>query len=174
MIEGPDGAGKSWVARTLVGGLAAHGGTNPERPCILQKLSRDSNPEDYLLQPLRWCRVGGFHVVQDRGVLSGPVYEPLFRRDMARLEWMNPLVEAAADAGALVIHVTADPKVLAPRVEERGDDYVTPGNLLDIWQSYEAVLQRWERAGGKMIEINTTHGFPSRTEVMLAASALIT
>lgn len=170
IIEGPDGAGKTTIAKDLAH-ILAH---RPDpRPCVLHCLDYDSRREEYVDLPVLWTEVQALHVVQDRGALSGPVYEPLFRRDMARLAWLDPLVERAAEAGAMCIHVTASTALLEERVRARGDDYVNPELMQDIVDGYAAVLERWEAAGGALIELDTTWSFPSALEVEMAASTLL-
>jgi thymidylate kinase len=168
VVEGPDGAGKTSIAKTLAHTLAHR--PDP-RPCVLHCLDYDSIRAEYVNAPLEWTQ-GGLHVVQDRGALSGPVYEPLFRRDMHRLAWLEPLVEEAAAAGALCIRVTAATAVLEERVTARGDDYINPDLMQDIVDGYAAVFERWEAAGGAVVELDTTWSFPSDTEIEMAASIL--
>jgi thymidylate kinase len=166
-VEGPDGAGKSTIVKTLAHALAYR-----SRPVVLQTLYYDSDPGSYVIDPMHWVDAG-LHVVQDRGALSGPVYEPLFRGDMDRLKWLDPLVEEAAVSGALLIYVYADVPRLMQRVEERGDDYITPDRLYDIEAGYKEALDRWDAAGGARVDIDTTDEFPDELMIKLKASLLM-
>jgi hypothetical protein len=82
-------------------------------------------------------------------------------------------VEEAAQSGALLIYVYADVPTLMARVTERGDDYITPDRLYDIEAGYEAVLKRWDAAGGAMVHFDTTEEFPDKLAIDLLASSLM-
>jgi hypothetical protein len=101
------------------------------------------------------------------------VYEPLVRRDMARLAWLDPLVEATAAGGALLIYMDADISVLRERLESRGDDYVTADQLADIQAGYAGVVDRWVAAGGQIVKLDTTYSFPTKLMVRMAATTLL-
>lgn len=170
IVEGPDGAGKSWFAKEAAHVLASHGGGAPERPCVLQKLSYDSPRRDYCTLPEEWLI--DMHVVQDRGALSGPVYEPIMRGDDERLAWLNECVAEAAAAGAVAFYVHADNPTLERRLIERGDDYVSVDKLLDIQAGYDRVMDAWCALGGFTVDFDTTHGFPDRLHLELVLSAV--
>lgn len=170
MVEGPDGAGKSTVAKEVAHILASHGGSAPELGCVLQKLSFDSRPGDYVNRPWRWL-ASDLHVVQDRGVISGPVYEPLKRNDPERMAWLQPLVADAVRLGPLVLYVDAHVDVLKRRLADRGDDYVQPEELEAIQKAYWRQMALWESLGGRVVTLDTTEAFYSRTALALALSA---
>lgn len=171
IVEGPDGAGKSYVAKECAHILASHGGGAPERPCVLQKLSYDSPRIDYIDMPYD-LRTTGFHVVQDRGVWSGPVYEPIMRNDIERLAWLDQLVDEALEHNPLVIWVDAHTGVLEDRLERRGDDYITVDKLLDICVGYQAMSERWLEGGGLFTKIETTWDFPDRLQLQMILTSL--
>lgn len=172
IVEGPDGSGKSYIAKECAHILASYGGSSPERPCILQKLSYDSPQEHYVCQPLQAMNLLGAHVVQDRGVLSGPVYEPIMRNDLERISWLDALVDNALLEGAVVLHVDADVGILQDRLEKRGDDYVSVDNLQDIQNGYAAIVERWVKNKGLLGRIDTTWDFPDRLALELILSSL--
>jgi len=167
MVEGPDGAGKSSIVKQLASVLSYR-----SRPVVMQHLYYDSKQSEYVTFPSLW-RGRGMHVVQDRGALSGPVYEPLFRGDMDRLIWLDPLVEQAANSNALLVYVSADVGTLMERVEARGDDYVTTDRLADINAGYQEVLDRWRAVDGNMVMIDTTTSFPDDLQIQVMASILM-
>jgi Mrp family chromosome partitioning ATPase len=171
VVEGPDGAGKTSVAMQLASALSAEGGSAPKRPCVLQKLSYESDEGMYVDLPLSLLE-RGLHVVQDRGALSGLVYEPIIRRDMVRLGWLEDCTRRAADEGAMLLHVTAALPTLEKRLRDRGDDYVTPEQLNAITAGYRGAVERWRNMGGAHTELDTTWSFPGRMEIELAASLL--
>lgn len=173
IVEGPDGAGKSYVAKECAHILASHGGSQPERPCVLQKLSYDSPRNHYVDYPAFYRRMDA-HVVQDRGALSGPVYEPIMRNDLERLAWLDQLVWECVREGAVIIHVDADSHVLEERLEARGDDYITVDKLLDIQAGYHAIMKNWAALGGLSTRLDTTETFPDRLQLELILSAFAT
>ena len=172
IIEGPDGGGKSYVAKECAHILASFGGGAPKRPCVLQKLSYDSPRRDYIERPLQLLDDAEVHVVQDRSVLSGPVYEPIMRNDLERMAWLEQLVHDAAKMNPAVIFMDADIGVLQDRLEKRGDDYITVDKLLDIQKGYEEIMTFWVELGCSFTRVDTTFDFPDRLQLELILSAL--
>lgn len=168
IVEGPDGAGKSTIAKQVAHILASEGRGRPERPVMLQKLSYDSPYNDYQLPGY----YGQLHAVQDRGPMSGLVYEPLMRGDEERMSWFDPLSENVISMGAATLYVTASEGVLRERLEKRGDDYVGTEKLPDILEAYERESGRWKGKGGGMLTFDTTWEFPSETELALSLSRI--
>lgn len=174
MVEGVDGAGKTTIvqkAAIILARLEEEAGGVGRRPVVVQCLSFNTPKHDYLDVP---CDVGGFgcHVLQDRGVISGPVYEPIMRNDLVRLEWMLRLVPKAASLGATVLFVDAHIDALIDRVSERGDDYVDISHLKRLQDAYYREMENWRELGGKYIALDTTDHFPDELEISLALSLL--
>lgn len=175
IIEGPDGAGKTSIAQrcmTILGRAEESPGGVGRRPVAMQCLSFNTSIKQYVEWPLHLLMVG-CHVVQDRGVISGPVYEPIMRGDQERLDWMIPLVPEAASHGATVLYVDAALDVLEKRVRERGDDYIKPSHLKDLQDGYVREMAAWQELGGKSIYIDTTESFPDDDDLKLALSLLM-
>lgn len=176
MIEGPDGAGKTSIAQrcmTILGRAEDSPGGVGRRPVVMQCLSFNTPIQDYIDWPFHLVHEMGCHVVQDRGVISGPVYEPIMRNDQERLAWMLPLVPEAAKQGATVLYVDAALDVLEKRVRERGDDYIKPSHLEALQAGYVREMARWQELGGQSIEIDTTEEFPDDDALKLTLSLLM-
>lgn len=165
MVEGPDGAGKSWATRRVAHLLATNG-----RPCVVQKLTTTSKPKEYVFDPVEWREVHGLHVVQDRGVLSGPAYAGVRRRHNVEENGVADLIPAARTSGAVVLAVTAALDVLITRVEERGDWLIKSDELAEICENYKYEFDYWESMGGRIIRMDTTFGFPDELELSLMVS----
>lgn len=175
MVEGVDGAGKTTIVQKcaiiLARAESSPGGVD-RRPVVVQCLSFNTPEDDYLAVPDDILRYGGCHVLQDRGVISGPVYEPIMRGDQERLSWMLPLVPAAVKHGAVVLFVDASLEALKKRIQERGDDYVDVSHLEALQQAYYHEIHEWKAIGGKCFTIDTTDSFPDELELELVLSLL--
>lgn len=174
MVEGVDGAGKTTIVQKcaiILGRTEVSAGGVGRRPVSVQCLSFNTSYKDYIVVPTALRKIG-CHILQDRGVISGPVYEPIMRGDRARLSWMLPQVEQAAELGATVMFVDADLKALTERVAERGDDYVNTSHLEALQEAYYREIEQWKGLGGKCITIDTTDSFPGELELTLALSLL--
>lgn len=175
MVEGVDGAGKTTIVQKAAIILARHedslGGVG-RQPVMVQCLSFNTPLEDYLAVPALARYESNCHVLQDRGVISGPVYEPIMRGDHDRLSWMLPLVPLAVEQGATVLFVDAALDKLVERVTSRGDDYVNVGHLLDLQEAYYREMENWKQLGGRSVTIDTTNSFPDELEIALALSML--
>lgn len=172
MVEGVDGAGKTTIvqkAAIILGRLEESPGGVGRRPVVVQCLSFNTPRYDYLSAPLTCPNC---HILQDRGVISGPVYEPIMRDDQERLSWMISLVPQAAELGATVLFVDAHIDTLIDRVSERGDDYVDISHLKRLQDGYYREMDRWQELGGKFTVIDTTDHFPDELEITLALSLL--
>lgn len=83
------------------------------------------------------------NVVFDRLHFGCPVYGPIYRgRDdiegygeLTAAEWRYTEL-CFASVGAVTVLVTADPEVLARRLQSRGDDYVDVQDVHKIWERY--------------------------------------
>lgn len=166
MVEGPDGAGKSTLARMITGILSENQG-----PTVLHKTRAGSNLTEYMADPLDWRDHHELHVVQDRGAVSAAAYEPVKPHPLhpAIIELIPEIVQM----GCLLIHVTASTVELAERVTRRGDAYIQPGMLTDIVASYADALSMWEGAGGVIYEFDTSDDkYPGEADVRLALASL--
>lgn len=134
VLEGPDGAGKSFLAATLQSTLnlrVEHFGP-PERPPL----------EEYLhwLVDLDGTH-HSHHRVIDRFHLGESVYGPIFRGtkpltipELSTIEW------ALMVRGYTLIHVTRSLKDLIDVIQERGDDMVNVDQVNQVVESYWRVM----------------------------------
>lgn len=167
VLEGPDGAGKTTAAMELVSILTERG------PTVSQHLTSTSAFDEYYAPAVRW-QMSGLNVVQDRCVLSDLVYAPVLRGVASKFgeaEVRRQLEKLARHA--VVLHFTAVEEELAARLEERGDDLISPGQLHYILKGYHREVGAWVEAGAHVAEFDTTGGvFPGRLELELAVSLM--
>lgn len=150
IFEGPDGAGKSTMARRTAGLLA------DRSPTILQHLTSRSALNDYY-EPARLWQRGGLNVVQDRYLVSDLVYAPVLSGVASRLGKTEVLHGMAQTVHrAVVIYVTAEEEVLARRLVERGDDLIDPGMLHAILKNYHREMGGWEYMGAVVHTVDTS------------------
>lgn len=131
IIEGPDGAGKSTLAKSLAGALdmnilkmTANGGQSV--PEYMQKLECDG-------------------VIIDRCWVSEQIYSDLFGRE-PRIDndEAEALTEFCGLAGIPIIVLLPPLHVVTSRLNERGDEYadVVCPNIVEIYKRY----QEWAKA----------------------------
>lgn len=131
IIEGPDGAGKSTLAKSLAGALdmnilkmTANGGQS--MPEYVQKLKCDG-------------------IIIDRCWVSEQVYSDLFKRE-PRIDNADAesLTELCGLIGVPIIVLLPPLHVVISRLNERGDEYadVVCPNIVEIYKRY----QEWAEA----------------------------
>lgn len=151
IIEGPDGAGKSTLAKSLAGALdmnilkmTANGGQSA--PEYLQKLACDG-------------------VVIDRCWVSEQVYSDLFGRE-PRID--NDDAEALSElcvlTGIPIIVLLPPLHVVISRLNERGDEYadVVCPNIVEIYKRY----QKWAEAHDAAIVLEDNDPTTAVVEVL--------
>lgn len=151
IIEGPDGAGKSTLAKSLAGALdmnilkmTANGGQSV--PEYLQKLACDG-------------------VIIDRCWVSEQVYSDLFDRE-PRIDNddAEALTEFCGLAGILIIVLLPPLHVVISRLNERGDEYadVVGPNIVEIYKRY----REWAEAHPYAIVLEDNNPATAMEEVL--------
>lgn len=151
IIEGPDGAGKSTLAKSLAGALdmnilkmTANGGQS--MPEYVQKLKCDG-------------------IIIDRCWVSEQVYSDLFKRE-PRIDNddAEALTEFCGLAGIPIIVLLPPLHVVISRLNERGDEYadVVCPNIVEIYKRY----QEWAEAHPYAIVLEDNNPATAMEEVL--------
>lgn len=151
IIEGPDGAGKSTLAKSLAGVLdlnilkmTTNGGQSAQE--YLQKLACDG-------------------VIIDRCWVSEQVYSDLFGRE-PRIDNDNAesLTEFCEFACIPIIVLLPPLHVVISRLNERGDEYadVVCPNIVEIYKRY----QEWAEAHDNVIVLEDNNPATAMKEVL--------
>lgn len=151
IIEGPDGAGKSTLAKSLAGALdmnilkmTANGGQS--MPEYVQKLKCDG-------------------IIIDRCWVSEQVYSDLFKRE-PRIDNddAEALTEFCGLAGIPIIVLLPPLHVVISRLNERGDEYadVVCPNIVEIYKRY----QEWAEAHPYAIVLKDNNPATAMKEIL--------
>lgn len=151
IIEGPDGAGKSTLAKSLAGALdmnilkmTANGGQS--MPEYVQKLKCDG-------------------IIIDRCWVSEQIYSDLFKRE-PRIDDDNAeaLTEFCGLAGIPIIVLLPPLHVVISRLNERGDEYadVVCPNIVEIYKRY----QEWAEAHPYAIVLEDNNPATAMKEIL--------
>lgn len=151
IIEGPDGAGKSTLAKSLAGALdmnilkmTANGGQS--MPEYVQKLKCDG-------------------IIIDRCWVSEQVYSDLFKRE-PRIDNddAEALTEFCGLAGIPIIALLPPLHVVISRLNERGDEYadVVCPNIVEIYKRY----QEWAEAHPYAIVLEDNNPATAMKEIL--------
>ena len=130
VLEGPDGAGKTTLAKALMAGFYRKWKSGTFKVEHRGPLSPDVDPVDEYTLPDYDPTDKTNLVVCDRWHLSEAVYGQIYRGasrvDLAFHEkWLD-------DRGALKLYVTAPLQTLTARVSKRGDNYIEVVDLANI------------------------------------------
>lgn len=134
ILEGPDGAGKSTLARQLAA----------EVPDC--ELLHRGPPKDHLLteyeQPLIDYLPGeGRNIVCDRWHLGEWVYPQVLNRESTATPVLRHHIEMFLHArGAVIVYVTQPVTTLMRRLEDRGDDLIGAKHVIRLRQLYEKAI----------------------------------
>lgn len=151
IIEGPDGAGKSTLAKSLAGALdmnilkmTANGGQSV--PEYVQKLKCDG-------------------VIIDRCWVSEQIYSDLFKRE-PRIDNTDAesLTELCGLTGVPIIVLLPPLHVVISRLNERGDEYadVVCPNIVEIYKRY----QEWAEAHSYAIVLEDNNPATAMVKVL--------
>lgn len=151
IIEGPDGAGKSTLAKSLADALdmnilkmTANGGQSV--PEYLQKLACDG-------------------VIIDRCWVSEQVYSDLFnRKPRIDNDDAEALTEFCGLAGIPIVVLLPPLRVVVSRLNERGDEYadIVCPNIVEIYRRY----QEWADAHDTAIVLEDNNRVTAMEEVL--------
>lgn len=151
IIEGPDGAGKSTLAKSLADALdmnilkmTANGGQSV--PEYLQKLACDG-------------------VIIDRCWVSEQVYSDLFnRKPRIDNDDAEALTEFCGLAGIPIVVLLPPLRVVVSRLNERGDEYadIVCPNIVEIYRRY----QEWADAHDAAIVLEDNNRVTAMEEVL--------
>ena len=151
IIEGPDGAGKSTLAKSLAGALdmnilkmTANGGQSV--PEYLQKLACDG-------------------VIIDRCWVSEQIYSDLFGREpRINHDDAEALTELCEHTGIPIIVLLPPLHVVIGRLNERGDEYadVVCPNIVKIYERY----QEWAEEHDNAIVLEDNNPATAMVEVL--------
>ena len=154
VLEGPDGAGKTTLAKALMAGFYRKWPSGTFRIEHRGPLRLNVDPADeYTLPDYDPADMTNL-VVCDRWHLSEAVYGPIYRGgSRADLDFHEKWLD---DRGALKLYVTAPLSALTSRVSERGDDFIEVGHLANIVSWFTRTLtglSGWQT-------VNTGRPFP--------------
>lgn len=143
ILEGPDGAGKSTLARRLGDELLRRHPS--DKLWILHKgPPGDTHPLDEYERPLYPYRPGrGHHVICDRWHVGEAVYPRVLGRSSRADEAVTRHLDAFLTArGALLVYVCPSLDVNLRRLRDRGDDLITTGQVAELRKLYADYLRR--------------------------------
>lgn len=163
IFEGPDGAGKTSLARRAVAIMTE------KNPTVSQHLTNTSDFSEYYGPPRLWIG-SGLNVVQDRCIISDLVYSPVLRGTPSKFgeKRVRRQLELVAQY-AVIIHVTADEDTLCRRLRSRGDDLITEEMMDALLKNYWRQMGWWEEIGAQTLEFDTTDdAFPTDLYLELA------
>jgi thymidylate kinase len=132
ILEGPDGAGKSTLAREIADQLCPH---------VVKMLHAGpptAHPIDEYVTPLLDYRPGaGSHIICDRWHLGEMVYPQILERPTQWNIGIERLVHRfLRSVGACVVLLQPTLSELRTRLDVRGDDLITSLQLEDITRAY--------------------------------------
>lgn len=140
IVEGADGAGKSTLIAQLLDRIATLDPTAKihTRHCV----APTEHPLTEYEAPLYDYRPGrDEHIIYDRHFVGEWVYPKIFNRPtFADVASWRHITAFLASRGALLIHVAPPATELRRRIEQRGDDNITPKLTLDASQLFYDVL----------------------------------
>ena len=152
VFEGPDGSGKSTLAEAVQRKLDAtrvHCGP-PEH----------NNAYEQWMSIVRMADTDAFHVVCDRLHWGDPVYAPLYRPEVGEqlgVTGLHLINQAIAEAGGIIVLVTAEPDVLKERFDGQ---YIDTHDLEAIVEAYDLLYHVAHACENLLLlRINTTQGF---------------
>lgn len=134
IIEGPDGSGKSYLARKLAKQL--------NLPMIHREKPETQEDKDNMMRSYIEVIKKGKSVVYDRAWYSEMVYGDVMR-DASVISYpqMYELEKLLAKKGAMLIYCMGNPSKLWERAQERGEDYIKMAQeYLQICAGYDVLM----------------------------------
>lgn len=135
-LEGVDGAGKSGLAFDIAAELKRR--YPNDKVHYLHAGPLKTNPYDAYVEPLKDYRPGtGVHYVLDRWHVGELVYGPLYRGksaiNTATWVWLEMWFAAR---GMATFHVTQQLDVIRERLASRGEDFLQPEHVEQVWGDF--------------------------------------
>lgn len=144
VLEGPDGAGKSTLAREINDIIGRHAPVE-----MLHAGPLTGHPLDAYELPIASYRPGTRHIICDRWHLGEMVYPTLFDRatrwDDAVAQHIHMFLQSR---GACVVVLNPGVEELRTRLEVRGDALIKPRHIDSIVRSYEKIPSVFIDIGG--------------------------
>lgn len=136
-LEGCDGVGKSTLAQDIVDQIKRD---HPDDEVhLIHAGPLKTDPYTAYLEPLKDYRPdSGVHYVLDRWHIGELVYGPLYREKSA----INPATYVwlelwFASRGMTLVHVNQDLDVIRDRLETRGEDFLQPEHVAQVWRDFQ-------------------------------------
>lgn len=140
ILEGTDGAGKSYVADQLIQHI------NTQQPgdliTVYHKGPPTSHPLDEYELPLRTYKpYSGHHIICDRWHIGELVYPKILGRSSHMDDVITQHINMfLASKGAIIVHVDASDALIAERLRVRGDDLISTTHAVSIAQAYRRII----------------------------------
>lgn len=132
IIEGPDGAGKTYLANQLaelLGMTIQHFGAPADN---IEAAQQYDMYYDYVQNNMFW------NTIIDRAWYSDMVYGPIFRgKQHISVNMMLHLERLIDDC--VIIYCTGTPKLMWKAAQERGENYVT------TYEQYKAICRAYDK-----------------------------
>jgi hypothetical protein len=176
ILEGPDGAGKSTLARRLAEFILMSSPSDDVD--ILHKGPPTEHPLDEYERPLFDYRPGTErHIICDRWHIGEWIYpEILGRTTQADLPTWHHINMFLASRGALLVHVMLDSNKIIKNVSQRGDYLITSQQAVEASGMYHKLIDRSQLATYHYDTYGYAHSIPeiifAAAQASLAAEAL--
>lgn len=134
IIEGPDGSGKTTLARQLA--------SQTGWPILHRSAPKNAEDKLRMFEQYKDIIRDSKDVIFDRCWYSEMAYGPTMRDETCiGYPDMFELERALTKNGAIIIYCTDDPEILWSRCQRRGEDYVLhKADFVDICEAYDEIM----------------------------------